>query len=86
MFEISIGDLANLIITQMNTTMKIKTSIERFRPEKSEVERLICNNSKILTHTSWRPKYSLKQGIKEVIEWMQIPENKSHYKSEIYNV
>ena len=56
------------------------------RPEISEVDRLVCDNSKLLKHTSWEPKYTLEQGITEVIEWMKNPNNLSHYKAEKYNV
>ena len=85
--EISMGDLANLIITQMNySSKKIQISKERTRPENSEVERLVCDNSKILTNTSWRPKCSLTQGINKVIEWMTDPKRISLYKPGNYNV
>ena len=85
--EISIGDLANLIISQMNScTNTIQLSKERTRPKNSEVDTLLCDNSKILNHTSWRPKYSLRQGMKEVVEWMKNPKIIGLYKSENYNV
>ncbi len=84
--EISIGDLTNLIGELLNIKIEIKSSDERIRPSKSEVERLYCDNSKLLNHTSWEPKYSLKNGIKEVIDWMRDPENLIKYKSENYNV
>ena len=67
--EISIGDLARLIAVLMDTSLTISSSKERIRPENSEVERLICDNSKLLKHTAWRPKYTLEQGIREMIEW-----------------
>lgn len=84
--EISIGDLTNLIAELLDIKIEIKPSDERIRPSKSEVERLYCDNSKLLKHTSWEPKYSLKQGIKEVINWMKDPQNLFRYKSERYNV
>ena len=84
--EISIGELANLIAELMNTKIKAVTSEERLRPENSEVERLICDNTKLLKHTPWKPNYSLEQGLIEVIDWMKKPENRAFYKSEMYNV
>lgn len=84
--EISINDLASLISSLMDKSITIKSSEERFRPEKSEVARLVCDNSQLLKHTSWKPKYTLEQGITEVITWMKNPKNLSNYKSEIYNV
>ena len=84
--EISIGDLVSLILKIMSTKASIKSSEVRIRPERSEVERLICDNSKILKHTGWEPDYSLEKGLTEVIKWMKDSENLSRYKSEIYNV
>ena len=84
--EISIGDLAKLIADIMEIDLSIRSSDERVRPQNSEVERLFCDNAKLLKHTSWKPNYTLKQGISEVIEWMNNPENLNYYKSDKYNV
>jgi len=84
--EISIGELAKLIANTMNIQLTIKSSEERIRPENSEVERLFCDNTKLLKHTSWNPKYSLEQGITEVVEWMKKPENLNYFKADKYNV
>ena len=84
--EISIGKLADLIAKMMNIKLNIKLTKERLRPDNSEVERLFCDNTKLLNRTSWKPKYTLEQGIREVIEWMKNPENLKKYKTEQYNV
>jgi len=84
--EISIRDLTNMIARLMDTDITIKSSNERIRPENSEVERLVCDNSKLLMHTSWKQKYTLEQGIAQVIEWMKNPKNLSCYKAEKYNI
>ena len=84
--EISIGDLTVLIAKLMDTDIAINSSNKRIRPRNSEVERLFCDNSKLIKHTSWKPKYSLIQGINEVIEWMKIPPNMNLYKTGQYNV
>ena len=59
---------------------------DRIRPESSEVDRLFCDNTKLIENTSWKPKYSLEQGINEVIEWMKNPKNLNSYKVTQYNV
>lgn len=82
--EISIGDLANEIINQINSKARIICDEQRLRPEKSEVNRLLGANEKIKRLTSWEAKYTFPQGIKETIEW--IKQNMSSYKSDIYNV
>ena len=82
--EISIGDLANVIIAQINPRVKIIGDEHRLRPEKSEVNRLLGSNEKIKRLTGWEPKYTFAQGIEETIEW--IKNNLKHYKSDIYNL
>jgi NAD dependent epimerase/dehydratase len=84
--EISIGDLTDLIANLMNSDITIESSKERKRPRNSEVERLVCDNSKLLKYTTWQPKYTLEQGISKVIEWIKIPDNLELYKAEQYNV
>ena len=67
--EISMKNLAKKIITTMNLTSKIKEDSKRIRPIKSEVDRLCCDNKKILSNTSWKPNYNLDKGLEETIEW-----------------
>lgn len=89
-FEISIGETANLIAEIMNTSIEIETDQVRFRPDKSEVDRLWADNSKAKTTISWEPIYGGKEGLKkgliETLEWFTNPENLKHYKSDIYNI
>jgi len=84
--EISIGDLAQLIAKTMDIQLTIRSSEERIRPKNSEVERLVCDNTKLLKHTSWRPNYTLVQGIVKVVDWMKIPGNLNYFKADKYNV
>lgn len=84
--EISIGDLANEIISQINPNASIISDGERLRPPKSEVFRLLGSNQKIQKYTGWQPQHSLKEGIEKTIEWFSVKENLTHYKSDIYNV
>lgn len=84
--EISIGELAKLIAELMNVELSIKSTNERIRPKGSEVERLFCENKKLLKHTSWKPKYTLEEGISEVVVWMKKPENLNYFKFDKYNV
>jgi NAD dependent epimerase/dehydratase len=90
--EISIGQLAREIIDQINPTATLKGTSRivsediRIRPENSEVERLLGSNEKIRRLTGWQPAYTLKQGIRETIEWFRDEENLRRYKWDIYNV
>jgi len=84
--EIAIGDLANKIISFINNKAAIVNEKERMRPEKSEVERLLGNNEKLLQHTNWKQQYSIEEGLQLTIEWFRKKENLLQYKAEIYNV
>ena len=82
--EISIGELADELIRQINPEAKIICDEERVRPEKSEVNRLLGSNEKIRRLTSWEPKYSFEEGLSETIEFLR--NNLDKYKVDIYNV
>lgn len=82
--EISIGQLAQEMIKQINPNAKIICEEERLRPEKSEVNRLLGSNKKIKELTGWSPEYNLEQGLAETIEW--IKNNLDKFKTDIYNV
>ncbi|CAH2211887.1 NAD-dependent 4,6-dehydratase LegB [Tepidibacter aestuarii] len=82
--EISIGELAQELINQINPNAKIICDEQRIRPEKSEVNRLLGSNEKIKRLTNWDTRYSLTEGIAETIEW--IKNNLDKYKVDIYNL
>ncbi len=82
--EISIGELANELIRQINPKAKIVCDEERVRPEKSEVNRLLGSNEKIKCLTKWQPQYSFEEGLAETIEFLR--NNMDKYKVDIYNV
>ncbi len=84
--EISIGDLAQTIINIINPQAKIICDKQRIRPEKSEVKRLCGSNEKLKKLTNWQQMYSLKDGLKETIDWFSNKENLKGYKYELYNV
>jgi NAD dependent epimerase/dehydratase len=84
--EISIGDLAQTIINIINPHAKIICDKQRIRPEKSEVKRLCGSNEKLKKLTNWQQMYSLKDGLKETIDWFSNKENLKRYKAGIYNV
>lgn len=84
--EISIGELAQELISQINPKAKIMQDKERLRPEKSEVFRLYGSNEKLLNASNWSPKTSLSLGLQETINWFKIEENLKRYKSDIYNI
>jgi NAD dependent epimerase/dehydratase len=82
--EISIENLAKKITTLMNLDCTFNAESQRVRPEKSEVERLVCDNAKLLENSTWVPKYDLELGLIETINWLK--ESKHFNKSGFYHV
>ena len=82
--EISIGELAEEIISQINPKARIICDEQRLRPKKSEVNRLLGSNEKIKRLTDWESRYTFKEGIKETIDWIE--DNLDNYKIDVYNV
>jgi dTDP-glucose 4,6-dehydratase len=80
--EISIKDLAYEIARLCSVKIKLQTAKERRRPSGSEVQRLFCDNSKLLRKTRWRPRFSLEQGLLRTIDWMK--QHMGSYKPDIY--
>ena len=69
--EHSIGDLANELIAQINPNAKIVCEEERLRPEKSEVNRLLGDSTKMRALTGWKPEYTFEQGLAETVAWIR---------------
>lgn len=82
--EISIGQLAEELIRQINPSAKIICDDQRLRPENSEVNRLLGSNEKIKLLTNWAPQHSFEQGLAETIEFLR--HNLDKYKTDIYNL
>jgi dTDP-glucose 4,6-dehydratase len=82
--EISIGQLAEELIKQINPSAKIICDEQRLRPEKSEVNRLLGCNEKIKSLTNWVPRYSLAEGLAETIAFLR--DNMDRYKPDVYNL
>lgn len=85
-YEISIGELANNIKEIMNSDVQIIMDNARLRPERSEVYRLWCDNTKIRELTGFLPKYSIQEGLRRTIDWFTDHENMRKYKPDIYNL
>ncbi len=79
--EISIKDLANLIKELMDADIDIISTDNRKRPKKSEVSRLFADSSKARELIDWKPKKTLREGLKLTIEWFSKEENLKRYKS-----
>ena len=81
---ISIGDLAKLIRKVCNSTFNIVFDEQRERPAKSEVLKLVCDNTKARKVLEWHPEHSLREGLEKTVDWIR--SNLRFYKWDVYNV
>jgi NAD dependent epimerase/dehydratase len=81
----SIGTVVENILKIMGKeNMQIKQDPSRIRPAKSEVMRLVSDNSIAKQVCGWQPRFSLKEGLEQTIEW--VTKHLSSYKPDIYAV
>jgi len=80
----TIRQLAEKIIEIIGKDTKIVCAEERIRPDRSEVMKLICDNSKAKRLIGWEPKYGLDEKLKETINWFR--DHLDLYKKAIYNI
>jgi len=74
----------------MNAEVSVETDTQRLRPEKSEVERLLADNSRLRAITGWTPAYAgidgFRRGLAETAAWFTDPANLAQYKTDRYNI
>ena len=89
-YEISIGDLYNLIQYIIKSDTKIVQEKSRIRPKEGEVNRLKADNKKAKKIVGWSPEYygknGLKKALKETIKWFDDKDNLKLYKSDLHNI
>ena len=82
--EYTIKDIAKKILLKLNSKANIKKEEKRVRTSKSEVVRLICDNTKILKYTNWNPKIKIEEGLDKTISWFK--DYKDFFRHDIYHV
>lgn len=82
--EISIGDLAKLIIHLFGRPIDIESEEKRERPDKSEVDRLFADNTLARTVLGWEPAITLEEGLERTIEWMK--QHLERYRPDVYAI
>lgn len=82
--EVSIADLAALVLRLVNRQVAVEHSPVRARPPGSEVERLIADTGKAERLTGWIAQVSLEEGLRRTIEWFETA--LGDYKPSLYNV
>jgi len=83
-FDVSIGELAEKIISLSGNNSKIICEKKRMRPEGSEVDRLQASHDLAKEVTGWTPALSLDEGLEVTIEWFR--ENLHRYRSGEYTI
>lgn len=80
--EISIGDLVVLISELVGREVRVETDSQRLRPEGSEVDRLLVDNSLARKLLDWEPSVVLADGLAKTIAWLR--ENRNRFDATSY--
>jgi dTDP-glucose 4,6-dehydratase len=65
-----VGQLAEKIMQLTGKQLEVKKDAQRLRPDKSEVMRLLSDNSRARHLLHWVPRISLDEGLSRVIDWV----------------
>jgi NAD dependent epimerase/dehydratase len=68
--EISIGGLVELVGEIVDKQLQVEHDPRRDRPETSEVDRLVANNTRAREVLGWEPTVSLRDGLRRTVEWI----------------
>ncbi len=82
--EISIGELARMIISICGRDLPMESEQERVRPDASEVSRLLADVSRIRETLGWQVEIGLNEGLTRTIKWFK--KRKHLFKPEQYHV
>jgi len=80
--EITIGDLAQLIIKIVGVPAEIESDSARVRPANSEVGRLLADNTRARDLLGWAPRVTLEEGLEQTVAWLR--ENQHWYRAGVY--
>jgi dTDP-glucose 4,6-dehydratase len=69
--DVSVKEIAEIIFKLLGKTLPLIASDERIRPEQSEIDRLLSDNSKARTLLGWEPRHTLDEGLQATIDWMK---------------
>ncbi|MBN2503171.1 MAG: SDR family NAD(P)-dependent oxidoreductase [Anaerolineales bacterium] len=69
--EVSVGELAERVLRILGKDLPIVQEDQRKRPEKSEVMRLLSDNTRAREHLGWQPLVGLDEGLGQVIDWIR---------------
>jgi NAD dependent epimerase/dehydratase len=84
--EISVGDIVSLIAAVMDADVEVTLDPNRIRPSGSEVMRLLADATALQEATSWKPEYTLEEGLAQTAHWFCNPVNLAAYHTDRYNI
>jgi len=82
--DVSVGELVAIIGKILGRKLVVKVDSRRIRPDKSEVVRLMADNSKAKKMLGWSASFSLEQGLRETVGF--IAKNRALYDYRQYAV
>ncbi len=80
--EWSIKQVADMLMQITGKRCEISIQQDRLRPQKSEVNRLVADNTKIIRLCDWRPLVAFERGLSVTVEWVEA--NLQHFNPERY--
>ncbi len=68
--EIAIGALVDQLISISGRQARVVSDDTRLRPPGSEVERLLCDNTRARDWAGWAPDVGLEEGLRRTADWV----------------
>jgi UDP-glucose 4-epimerase len=81
---VSIGALAEMIVTLLGSSARLEVDERRVRPQASEVFELLADNAAIAQATGWRPEVPLRDGLARTAEFIRA--HLERFKPDLYAV
>lgn len=78
-----IGDVVEAVGRILGKTLRVTTAPERLRPDASEVDRLICDATRMRA-LGWAPRVSFDDGLRRTIDWIRA--NLGRYRREGFTI
>jgi len=69
--DVAVSDIVDMVGEILGKKLVIVSDAGRLRPATSEVTRLLSANQKARDLTGWAPKVSLKEGLRQTVQWIR---------------
>jgi dTDP-glucose 4,6-dehydratase len=81
---VTVGEVVDLVGRLVHRRLSVRTDRARYRPDKSEVQRLICDAGKARRLIHWRPRTRLEAGLRCTLDWIEA--HRDQYRSGTYTI